>query len=125
MKLENYVCIKIISVKRKYVPFLSVPPRNVHFTRLGGKSEQGKFVVNKNEEVSLECIAESNPYPEIIVRNETNETIAWKMNNTSVQHTIHNVSCTDAGEYSCSARNILILGQGITSRLILIVKCKF
>jgi hypothetical protein len=109
----------------KYVLYLSVPPSDVHFTILVRQSESGKFVVNKNEELTLECIAESNPHPEIMIINPSNEKITWKINNISVQHTIHNVSCTDAGEYSCSARNLLTFGEGVISRLILIVKCKF
>jgi hypothetical protein len=105
--------------------YLSVPPSDVHFTILVRQSESGNVVVNKNENLTLECIAESNPHPEIILKNPSNKKIVWKINNISVQHTIHNVSCTDAGEYSCSVRNVLTLGEGVTSRLILIVKCEF
>ncbi|XP_060559015.1 vascular endothelial growth factor receptor 1-like [Ruditapes philippinarum] len=110
--------------QKTYISFdVLFPPSNINFAILGKKSESEQLVVKKNEEVTLECIAESNPYPEIVIRNEMNENIAWKINNISVQHTIDNVSCSDAGEYSCSARNIFIFGQGVKSRLILIVKC--
>ncbi|XP_060570001.1 uncharacterized protein LOC132728364 [Ruditapes philippinarum] len=110
--------------QKTYISFdVLFPPSSINFAIPGKKSETEQFVVKKNEDVTLECIAESNPYPEIVIRNEMNENIAWKINNISVQHTIDNVSCSDAGEYSCSARNILILGQGVKSRLILIVKC--
>ncbi|XP_060555471.1 uncharacterized protein LOC132716252 [Ruditapes philippinarum] len=110
--------------QKTYISFdVLFPPSNINFAIPGKKSETEQFVVKKNEDVTLECIAESNPYSEIVIKNEMNEKIAWKINNISVQHTIHNLSCTDAGEYSCSARNTLIIGQGVTSRLILIVKC--
>ncbi|XP_060573197.1 titin-like [Ruditapes philippinarum] len=44
-------------------------------------------------------------------------------NTSSIHHIIHRVSCSDAGEYVCSAKNMLTNGEGALSKLVLIVRC--
>jgi hypothetical protein len=82
-----------------------------------------RLIVNQNEEVTFQCFAESYPLPDIVIKNQRNEEIIMMKNTSSVQHIIHRVSCADAGEYVCSARNMLTNGQGALSKLVLIVRC--
>ncbi|XP_060573101.1 peroxidasin homolog [Ruditapes philippinarum] len=96
-------------------------PREVRFGMEAGES----LIVNQNEEVTFQCFAESNPHPDIVIRNQRDEQIIMMEYAThDVQHTIPKVSCADAGEYVCSARNMLTNGQGALSRLSLIVRCR-
>jgi hypothetical protein len=104
--------------------FLLVPPDKVHFTISGQGPEGATYAVNNNEDVSLICLTESNPNSDIIVKNAKNEILVLLKNTTILRHTLHEVSCGDAGEYECSARNAVTTGHEAKSTLILIVKCK-
>jgi hypothetical protein len=103
---------------------LLVPPDKVHFTISGQGPEGATYAVNKNEDVSLICFTESNPNSDIIVTNAKNERQVLLKNTTILRHTLQKVSCLDAGEYECSARNDVTTGHEAKSTLILIVKCK-
>ncbi|XP_060606553.1 synaptogenesis protein syg-2-like [Ruditapes philippinarum] len=99
------------------------PPDKVHFTISGQEPEGATYAVNNKEDVSLICFTESNPNPDIIVTNAKNERLVLLKNTTILRHTLQKVSCVDAGEYECSARNDVTTGHEAKSTLILIVKC--
>jgi hypothetical protein len=102
---------------------LSVQPREIRFNF--GIEAGERLIVSQNEKVTFQCFAESNPHPDIVIRNQRDEQIKMmEYASHDVQHTIPKVSCADAGKYVCSARNMLTNGQGALSRLILIVRCK-
>jgi hypothetical protein len=101
---------------------LSVQPREIRFNF--GIEAGERLIVNQNEEVTFQCFAESYPLPDIVIRNQRDEEIIMIKNTSSVQHIIHRVSCADAGEYVCSARNMLTNREGALSKLIIIVRCK-
>ncbi|XP_060565944.1 titin-like [Ruditapes philippinarum] len=113
----------IISGKQtSYVTFdVLFQPREVRFNF--GTEAGGKLTVSQNEEVTFQCFAESNPHPDIAIGNQRDKEIIMMKNTNSVQHIIHSVSCADAGEYVCSARNMLTNGEGAQSKLVLIVRC--
>ncbi|XP_060554424.1 peroxidasin homolog [Ruditapes philippinarum] len=98
------------------------PPSAVYLSTERG-SERGTIVANNGEEVMLNCVAESNPKPDIIIRDQRDIQLTVLKNNRFVNYTIHKVSCDDAGEYTCYARNTLTVGQEAKSKLILIVRC--
>ncbi|XP_060606152.1 uncharacterized protein LOC132758491 [Ruditapes philippinarum] len=99
------------------------PPSIVYFSKLGIKSKRGTFAVERNGEVTIECLAESNPLPDIMLTNQRDEQVAIVENATFLQYSIFKVSCTDAGEYKCSAKNVLTTEHVILSNLFIIVKC--
>ncbi|XP_060577802.1 peroxidasin-like [Ruditapes philippinarum] len=124
---NNSQCIcesnHIISGTQKIYVRLDVlfQPREVRFNF--GNVAGERLIVNQYEEVTFQCFAESNPHPDIVIWNQRDEQIKMRKNTSSLHHIIHRVSCSDAGEYVCSARNMLTNGQGALSKLVLIVRC--
>ncbi|XP_060554423.1 cell adhesion molecule 3-like [Ruditapes philippinarum] len=102
---------------------VSFPPSRVVFLISSKLSEAGAFIANNGQNVSFFCMAVSNPKSEIIIRDQRDKQLTTLKDTKFVDHTKLNVSCADAGHYTCYARNMLTVGEEATSNHILIVRC--
>ena len=100
---------------------VSVPTKITTFS-LSSRPSGEAIVINKSDDASFVCIAESNPSSNLTIENPGGDYISEVSHSNIARFRLHDASYESAGVYTCTGRNIHTKGSPARSQLIVIVR---